>query len=251
MSVLLAATAHAGNNGGDGLGVGVGVGVGLGVGSANASAKSSSTSGALSGTVNSGNSTNKNNNVAGVDNSGNSVNVIDANSTNKNNVANVNDVSNRVSVSDGDVSNVARNNVAVKDGDVVTGDVNVTIGGDGTPLTASSQSVGATTQTVEGDESVINVDARDQSVTNWQVPASTAATSFSSICTSGAAAQRTTYGISLAVTSDVCTHLMMADAWMAMGDTEKALKSVRAAGRHATWKGWFGYFRHAVTLGVL
>jgi len=126
-------------------------------------------------------------------------------------------------------------------------EVNVTIGEDGTPLTASSQTVGATT--VEGDTVTVQGDTTTYEASI--IPVGTAATVFSSVCTSGASGQRTTYGISLAVTSDTCTHLMMADAWMAMGDTEKAFKHVRTAGRHATFKGWFGYFRHAITLGIL
>ena len=43
----------------------------------------------------------------------------------------------------------------------------------------------------------------------------------------------------------------MADAWVAMGDMELALKSVKAAGRHAKVGGAVGYIRHIITLGVL
>jgi hypothetical protein len=44
---------------------------------------------------------------------------------------------------------------------------------------------------------------------------------------------------------------MVADAYMAMGDVEEALKWVNAAARHAKWKGGMGYFRHIITLGVM
>jgi len=36
-----------------------------------------------------------------------------------------------------------------------------------------------------------------------------------------------------------------------MGDTERALKSVKAAGKHASTKGFMGYIRHVVTIGIL
>lgn len=129
------------------------------------------------------------------------------------------------------------------------GDSNVTvnIGEDG-PLTASSQEV-ATSASIE--EGAIQIEGDTTVYEAPIIPVATAATSFSSICTSGAGVQKQTYGLNLAVTSDVCMHLMMADAWMAMGDVDKALKSVTAAGRHASTKGFMGYIRHVVTIGIL
>jgi hypothetical protein len=44
---------------------------------------------------------------------------------------------------------------------------------------------------------------------------------------------------------------MIADAYMAMGEVEEAHKWVKAAARHAKWKGGVGYIRHLVTLGIL
>ena len=77
------------------------------------------------------------------------------------------------------------------------------------------------------------------------------APSFSGICNSGAAGQSRGFALSLAVTNDVCQALMIADAYMALGDVEEAHKWVRAAARHAGWKGGLGYIRHLVTLGIL
>ena len=77
------------------------------------------------------------------------------------------------------------------------------------------------------------------------------APSFSGICNSGAAGQSRGFALSLAVTNDVCQALMMADAYMALGDVEEARKWVEAAARHAGWKGGLGYVRHLVTLGIL
>ena len=57
--------------------------------------------------------------------------------------------------------------------------------------------------------------------------------------------------MSLAVTNDVCQALVIADAYMAVGQVEEAMKWVEAAARHAKWKGGLGYFRHIVTLGIL
>lgn len=145
-----------------------------------------------------------------------------------------------------DNSNSGNNSSNVNEGN----DVTVNIGEDG-PLTASSQSVDASASV---DEGAVQIDNSDNSVTTYEapdIPVSTAATTFSTVCTSGAAAQRPSYGISLAVTSDVCMHLMMADAWVAMGDMDRALKSVKAAGRHASVKGFMGYIRHIVTIGIL
>ena len=44
---------------------------------------------------------------------------------------------------------------------------------------------------------------------------------------------------------------MMADAYMALGDPEEALKWVNAARRTAKTKGGFGYIRQILTLGIL
>jgi len=150
------------------------------------------------------------------------------------------------------IGDTSLDNSTVVDGNNSTNSnsTTVNIGEDG-PLTASSQAVDAQASVEEG---AVQVDASDNSVTTYEapeIPVPTASTAFSSVCTSGAAAQRPTYGINLAVTSDVCMHLMMADAWVAMGDMEKAMKSVEAAGRHAAVKGFMGHIRHIVTIGIL
>ncbi len=44
---------------------------------------------------------------------------------------------------------------------------------------------------------------------------------------------------------------MMADAFMALGDREKAIKHVYAAERHANVKGFMNYILHVGTLGIL
>ena len=83
------------------------------------------------------------------------------------------------------------------------------------------------------------------------IPVNSAPPSFSAICSSGASGSGKSLSLSLAVTNDVCQALMMADAYMAMGDKEEALKWVKAAGRHAKTKGGMGYIRHILTIGIL
>lgn len=135
-------------------------------------------------------------------------------------------------------------NATIEGGAVVV-ENNVTIeGGESVPS--------ANSQTVEGDETEINVDARTINEASTVKPAvNSVAPSFSGICNSGAAGQSRGFALSLAVTNDVCQALMIADAYMALGDVEEAHKWVRAAARHAGWKGGLGYIRHLVTLGIL
>jgi hypothetical protein len=135
-------------------------------------------------------------------------------------------------------------NATVESGAVVV-ENNVTIeGGESVPS--------ANSQTVEGDDVDIQVDARTINEASTVKPAvNSVAPSFSGICNSGAAGQSRGFALSLAVTNDVCQALMIADAYMALGDVEEAHKWVRAAARHAGWKGGLGYIRHLVTLGIL
>jgi hypothetical protein len=139
------------------------------------------------------------------------------------------------------------NNNTATGGSVESGAVvvenNVTVeGGSGVPT--------ANSQTVEGDETEINVDARTINEAA-RMPVNSAAPSFSGICNSGAAGSGSKISLSFAVTNDVCQCLMLADAYMAMGDVEEAYNWVEAAARHAKWKGGMGYFRHVITLGIL
>lgn len=84
-----------------------------------------------------------------------------------------------------------------------------------------------------------------------EIPVASAAPSFSSICSSGAAGQGKSFALSLAVTNDVCMMLQMADAYMALGNREEAIKYVEKAAAHANTKGFVGYLRHVLTLGIL
>lgn len=130
---------------------------------------------------------------------------------------------------------------SVEEGAVVVNN-NVTVEGQDVPT--------ANSQTVEGDD--IDIDARTINEASTVEPAvNSVAPSFSGICNSGAAGQGRGFALSLAVTNDVCQCLMMADAFMAIGEVEEAHTWVRAAARHAKWKGGVGYIRHLVTLGIL
>jgi hypothetical protein len=102
-----------------------------------------------------------------------------------------------------------------------------------------------------GDETQVEVDARTFNENKTVIPVASAAPSFSSICSSGAGGQAKDWGFSVAVTNAVCQHLMMADAFMALGDREKAIKHVYAAERHANVKGFMNYILHVGTLGIL
>jgi hypothetical protein len=124
-------------------------------------------------------------------------------------------------------------------------DVTVNIGEDG-PLTASTQSVDANASVAEG---AVQIDNSNNST--YKEAARTAATSFASVCTSGAASQGATYGVSVAVTSTQCAYLMQADAYMAMGNIEKATKFVDKAARSASIKGFMSNIRSVITLGIL
>lgn len=75
--------------------------------------------------------------------------------------------------------------------------------------------------------------------------------SFAAICSSGAAGSRSNISLSFAVTSDVCTALMMADAYQAVGDIDEVMYWIERAARHARWKGNVGLFRTVITFGIL
>jgi hypothetical protein len=156
----------------------------------------------------------------------------------------------------GTLNSNAENNVDIDNSSSATGgsvesgavvvENNVTIEGGGEQIPQ------ANSQTVEGDDVDIQVDARTINEASTVKPAvNSVAPSFSGICNSGAAGQSRGFALSLAVTNDVCQALMIADAYMALGDVEEAHKWVRAAARHAGWKGGLGYIRHLVTLGIL
>ena len=155
------------------------------------------------------------------------------NSNAENNV----DIDNSSSATGGEGGN------ATIEGGAVVVENNITVEGGSDVPTANSQ-------TVEGDETEINVDARTINEAT-SMPVNSAAPSFSGICNSGAAGSGSKISLSFAVTNDVCQCLMIADAYMAMGDIEEAHTWVEAAARHAKWKGGVGYIRHLVTLGIL
>jgi hypothetical protein len=147
---------------------------------------------------------------------------------------------NNVDVENDNSSSATGGNASIDEGAVT-----VNIGEDG-PLTASSQTVDANATVAEG---AVQIDNSNNSV--YKESARTAATSFASVCTSGAAAQGNTYGLSLAVTSTQCAYLMQADAYMALGDTENTLKFVDKAARSASIKGFMSNIRSIITLGIL
>ena len=158
-------------------------------------------------------------------------------------------------------------NATIEEGANTNNNTNTAVGGEGGNATIEGGAVvvennvtieggvsvpSANSQTVEGDDVDIQVDARTINEASTVKPAvNSVAPSFSGICNSGAAGQSRGFALSLAVTNDVCQALMIADAYMALGDVEEAHKWVRAAARHAGWKGGLGYIRHLVTLGIL
>ena len=279
------ANGGAGGAGGDASAGAVGVGIGVGIAGASSESKSSAdaTAGALAGAavVDSGNS------VAGaaVLGSGNS----DVKNTNNNTAvggtggkAEVDNTNLNVNTAEGGKGGTAfasggdarqgqlqgqqQGQVAVT-GDsnsranAVTGpSISGAITGDSTATsTTGDQTTSVATGDVSNSASVaegavqsdvsteVNVDAS----TKNDYPVSSAAPSFSSICSSGAAGQGSSWGMSIAVTSDVCMMLQMADAYMALGDKAKAIEYVEKAGAHAKVKGFMGYLRHIVTIGIM
>jgi hypothetical protein len=174
-----------------------------------------------------------------------------------------------------------------------TGDSTATVG-DQTQtneITGNNSSVGDINVTVEGlsedaarslgQPDVVEVDSRDLSTENQNIDASTeindnssvtyeaaeipvnsAAVTFASICTSGASGQGRAFGASISVTSDQCAHLMQADVFMALYQSEtdedlrgefrdKAIWHAKAAARHVKHKGLWGHVRHVITVGIL
>jgi len=151
--------------------------------------------------------------------------------------------------------------------DVVTGDV-------ATSTSTSTSTDQSQSTTVDGNNSSNvgveegGIQIADNSSTVVEapdIPVSTAAPSFASICTSGSSGQGPNFGFSIAVTSDTCRHLVMADAYMALvrvdaelGDAEgvkenyeAAMKHVERAAGHADLQGFMGRIRHVITLGIL
>ena len=142
-----------------------------------------------------------------------------------------------------DIENNSEGGSATIEEGAIVVETNVTIEGNGESIPTANN------QTVEGDSLVVEGDT-----TTYQaaaIPVNSAPPSFSAICSSGGAGSGKSFSLSLAVTNDVCQALMVADAYMAMGDVEEAMKWVNAAARHAKWKGGMGYFRHIVTLGIM
>jgi hypothetical protein len=83
------------------------------------------------------------------------------------------------------------------------------------------------------------------------IPVNSAPPSFAAICSSGAAGSGSKVSLSFAVTSDVCTALMMADAYQARGNLEQVDYWIERAAKHARWKGNVGLFRTVITIGIL
>lgn len=124
--------------------------------------------------------------------------------------------------------------------------------------TADAAANSTSAATIENGAVVVNVEqspddgTRDVTpVVVNELPASSAAPSFSSVCTSGAAGGDRALNLSVGVTSPICEALMMADSYMALGDREEAKKWVKIAARHAKTKSAVGYIRHIATLGIL
>ncbi len=166
----------------------------------------------------------------------------------------------------------ANNSLNVGDTDLsntnTLGDTTQTVGD--THVTVVNEGVSEEAARALGQPDVVEVDARDLSTENQSIDASTeindnssvvyeatkmsaasAAPSFASVCTSGASGQGRSLGLSISVTSPVCEHLMMADAFSAVGESELVMKHLKKAASHANWKGTMAKFRHVITLGIL
>ena len=152
-----------------------------------------------------------------------------------------------------DNTNSARSTSGASVGD--TSSSSVSRGGNATvgDTTATSISEGGRSTATGGNSNIENgaVQVDASSSYNYVQAASRAATSFSSVCTSGAAGQSRSGGISIAVTSTQCSYLMQADAYMKLGDRENAIKFVEKAAGSASLKGFMSNFRSVVTLGIL
>jgi len=136
------------------------------------------------------------------------------------------------------------------------GDTNVTVVNEGLSTEAAREL---------GQPDIVNVDARSEEVDNSQLDTSTtinnnnnykqavasAAPVFSSVCTSGASTQTRSFGFGLAVTSSVCEHLMMADAFNAVGNSELVNKHLIKASKIANFRGSLSQFRSLITIGIL
>ena len=232
-----------GGSGGDGTGVGVGVGVGIGGGAT--IGDTTATGGSVGDTTATGGEGGTGVGVGiGGDSSatgGNASIYIGGEGEEGEGGALSSNAENNTDV-DVDNTNVA--GASSTTGDQNT-NVTVNVGEDG-PLTASSQTVDANASVAEG---AVQIDNSNSSV--YKEAVRTAATSFSSVCTSGAAAQGNSYGVSIAVTSTQCSYLMQADAYMALGDSELTLKFVNKAARSASIKGFMSNIRTVITLGIL
>ncbi len=214
-----------GGSGGDGTGVGVGVGIGIG-GGADVDVNNDNTNVAVAG---GGDATATGGNATGGEGGDASIYIGGGEEGEGGAFSNDNDIDNSSSSTTGDQNT----------------NVTVNVGEDG-PLTASTQSVDANATVAEG---AVQIDNSNNSV--YKESVRTAATSFSSVCTSGAAAQGNSYGLSVAVTSTQCSYLMQADAYMAMGKVDEAMKYVDKAGRATSIKGFMSTFRTIITLGIL
>ena len=138
------------------------------------------------------------------------------------------------------------------------GDTNVTVVNEGLTDSQARALGQPDVVTVEGDRNVEtdNIDAsttiNDNSV--YKAPkmsAATAAPVFSTVCTSGASGQGRAFGFGLAVTSSVCEHLMMADAFNAVGNEEMVEKHLTWASKKARFRGSMSNFRTLITFGIL
>ena len=117
-------------------------------------------------------------------------------------------------------SNRVNNNVKNTNSNTATGSGNVT------------------SVVVEGDE-------------HKDIPVASAASTFASVCSSGASVQRNTIGFSLSASSAFCQYLSLADAYHQFGDDTEALKYVNKAAGVANRDGFYDMIRSAITLGIL
>ncbi len=263
-----------GGAGGSGLGVGVGVGIGLGVGVADAEA----TARAVSESTSEANSSSTSAAVAAQE------------QTLRNNIDIAGDTTKVENGSESSSSAFNGGNTLIiggatygeegQEGSVggsTLSPVATATNGDQTSTQENTQTVGDTNVTVVneglseeaarelGQPDIVEVDARSEEVDNSQIDASTtinnnnnykqavatAAPVFSSVCTSGASTQTRSLGIGVAVTSSVCEHLMMADAFNAMGNLEMVNQHLTKASKIANFRGSLSKFRSLITVGIL
>ncbi len=263
---------HGGNGGNGGNAnagaIGVGVGIGVGIANAESSANASASAGAIATNETNVSNTNLNANTntqgqqqgqlqgqvafGGTSSSvsqGGSINISGGGEGSEGGAA---PFSSNLTVAEGAVQNSNTNTAT--GGNVAAGAVvnNVTVqtpeGNNGVQV-ESGGSLG--NAQASGNETQVAVDARTFNESKTVIPAASAAPSFATICSSGAAGQSTTYGFSFATTAATCRHLMAADALMAIGDKEGALKQVRKAVSHANVKGFVSYVTTVLTLGII